>query len=512
MERRRFIGGLASLASGAPIAGGASSFLPAMAAPDSFDVRDFGARGDGRTDDADAILATIAAARGAFVRFPPGQYALGRDIVVPDTVNLIGTPDVSVLLPTKKGGVALSISTPAENRPTSRPASIYGLTIDGSRTRGSTGMLVGANTLSGRIRVSHVEIREFHGPRAVGLRVQDCVDTSFEYSYFGRNTVNVHIEGESPHLPTLARFNVCAFREADTVGILLRRGHMTTFSQCLIESNMEEGVLITVDPRRVALRTSFKECWFENNQRGADQATRFHVVCDGTNGGAELRISAAYFSGLSRAIRLRNTSNFVLDDVLVQPVADTIVTEGTNCNGVITNMPLNIALRLERLWKNTAEHDMIVVGNTRGVPPSANRMALDGWTLPGVKNADQAVVLQDGVGRGERTMVRRGHVTRVVVSILESPATHPATLEVQRSADAGRTWQAISGATIQFVTTAGSHITDVVAGAGRYGEGDLVRLAYRQTDGTAAAIRGSAAIEVEVDSWSTAMPATSVSK
>lgn len=504
MERRRFIGGVAGLALGGSSAPGSDS---TQASTDSVNVRDYGARGDAKSDDADAIVAAIAAAQGAVVRFPAGRYLLGRDLVVTDTVNLVGTPEVSVLLPTKDGGVGLSISTPANGLGTSKAASVYGLTIDGSHTRAATGMIVGATGVTGRVRLSHLEIRAFHGARAVGLRVRDCVDTSFEYSYFGRNTVNVLIEGNSRDLPTLTRFHVCAFREADTAGIQLRRGYMTSFAQCLIEANKQEGVKIGVTPGSTVLRTSFDQCWFEDNHhRAQDQADRFHVVCDGTDGTAEIRIANAYMSGLSRAIWLRNTVNFILDDVLVQPVANTIVTEGTNCSGVMTNMPLNVALRLDRIWKNTAEHDAIVVVGTRGVPPSANRMVLEGWRLAATETSDGLGVLQDHLGVAGRAMVRPGHVTRILVTVLASSAANPAVVEVQRSADAGRTWTAIRGASLAFVTTPGSHLVDVIPDAGQYGEGDLLRLVLRGTSEMAPTTNGSAAIEVEVDSWKTAVP------
>jgi hypothetical protein len=472
----------------------------------SLNVLDFGAKGNGQTDDADAILATIAAAHGAFVQFPPGQYLLGRELVLNDTVNLVGAPGRSLLIPTKNAGVALSISTPGENLATANPASIFGLTIDGSRTRGTTGMLVGATGTSGRIRASHLEIRSFRGPHAVGLRVCDCVDSSFEYSYFGRNTVNVHIEGNDPSLPTLTRFHVCSFREADTVGVQLRHGYMTSFLRCLFESNKGEGVEIKVPPKQTVLRTSIEGSWFENNHHlSPDQANRFHVLADGTDGTAEIRISGSYMAGVSRAIRLRNTVNFVLDDVLVQPVADTIVTEGNNCNGVITNMPLNVALQLERLWKNTAERDMIVVNGTRGIPPTAGRMVLDGWSFP-VQGTIGPQALPDGLGLLGRTMVRRGHITRIVANVIKGSERQSVRLEVQRSNDSGHTWQSVVGTAVQFLATPGSHVSDIEYERGLFHEGDFLRVALLDTADSRSVITGSVAIEVEVDSWSTAIP------
>lgn len=498
MERRRFIGGAAG------VVFGGSGLLsaeppPRGLAPDCLDVRDFGARGDGKTDDADAILAAIAAANGACVRLPAGQFLLGRELVVTDAVNLCGTPGVTVLLPTRDGGVGLSIDTTGNGVGTHRPSSIYGLTLDGSRTRGATGMVIGASRLSGRIRASHVEIRSFHGVQAVGLLIRDSVDTSFEYSYFGRNSVNLVVEGHDVSLPTLTRFQVCSFREADTVGILIRRGYMTSFAHCLIESNKQEGVHVVVAKGRTALRTSFNGCWFEDNHHAApDQPDRFHVLSDGTDGTSEIRIAAGYMAGASRAIRLLHTVNFVLDDVLVQPVADTIVTEGGN--GVLTNMPLNRAGRLEDIWKNINRHNAVVVGNTPHMSPWVSRTVLEGWSFPGEPSARGTHILRDGLSVAGRVMMRPGHVTRIAVTVVESQLSHPAAVDVERSPDAGRTWQTLAGATIQFVPTPGWHVADVPRGAGNFGEGDLLRLALRDSVGARPVVTGNVTVEIEIDS------------
>ena len=46
-------------------------------------IRDFGAKGDGRSDDTDAVQHAIEAT-GGFVEFPPGDYLLTRTV----TLNL----------------------------------------------------------------------------------------------------------------------------------------------------------------------------------------------------------------------------------------------------------------------------------------------------------------------------------------------------------------------------------------------------------------------------------------
>ncbi|MDS9997438.1 hypothetical protein C6W22_02185 [Bacillus atrophaeus] len=58
-----------------------------------YDISDFGATGDGQTDDSSAIQAAIDMAKkyhGGVVWFPPGNYRLGMGIVIEEFVTLVG--------------------------------------------------------------------------------------------------------------------------------------------------------------------------------------------------------------------------------------------------------------------------------------------------------------------------------------------------------------------------------------------------------------------------------------
>jgi hypothetical protein len=500
MERRRFIEGLAASAFASDV-GVRGPAVVAAGMQMCLDVRDFGARGDDKSDDADAIIRAITEAKGGFVCIPAGRYRLGRDLIFGTTVNLVGVPGRTILVPTRNGGVGLTLSTPTSEG-TTETSSLFGIKLDGASCRGSTGVLIGANDVTGRIRSSHLEVVGFHGDGAVGLRVQNSVDCSFEYSYFGRNTTNVVIEGVSADLPTLTRFHVCSFREADTVGVRIRRGYMTTFSQCLMEANKREGVRIEPPSRSTVLRTSFDRCWFEKNfLRAADQAQQFHFVADGTNAGAELRISEVYMSGLSKAIRLKNVVNFVLDDVLVQTAEGTIFTEGENCNGSIVNMPLNSALRLDRLWTNTAKHDMISVGTTRGAPSTSQRVDLSGWGFSGELTTGRSVPLVDRVAPLGRVVLRQASLTRIAATVLDGGASGPVLLSVQRSADGGGTWALVPGAEMSFDPTRGGHLQDFKPGNVRLTEGDVLRLQLRPGPNAPQRLSIEVSMELDVSSW-----------
>lgn len=66
-----------------------SAFLRTMM--DWVDVRDFGARGDGVTDDRAAFLAADAAAQGGEILVPAGTYLLGADVTLSAPVRFKGT-------------------------------------------------------------------------------------------------------------------------------------------------------------------------------------------------------------------------------------------------------------------------------------------------------------------------------------------------------------------------------------------------------------------------------------
>lgn len=83
---------------------------------DSFNVRDYGAVGDGTTNDYTAIQATITAAQanGGFVVFPPGRYVSNSTLTVQaDAVFLIGVGEASKQA-TSKGAVLINGSTTAD--------------------------------------------------------------------------------------------------------------------------------------------------------------------------------------------------------------------------------------------------------------------------------------------------------------------------------------------------------------------------------------------------------------
>ena len=69
---------------------------PSAIAGDAVSVRDFGARGDGTTDDTPAVRSALAASNA--VRFPPGVYVVTDGIDLPKSAPIkgMGAPQVVI--------------------------------------------------------------------------------------------------------------------------------------------------------------------------------------------------------------------------------------------------------------------------------------------------------------------------------------------------------------------------------------------------------------------------------
>jgi len=61
----------------------------------TFNVKDYGAKGDGKTLDEAAILKTIAAAKGAIVYFPAGNYLVKASFKLPRRALVKGDTNVN---------------------------------------------------------------------------------------------------------------------------------------------------------------------------------------------------------------------------------------------------------------------------------------------------------------------------------------------------------------------------------------------------------------------------------
>lgn len=143
LQRRGLPPALAALLTGATLAGGSVPEGPPVAA--IFDVRAFGARGDGTTDDLPAAAEAVAAVRaagGGVVAFPAGVYRFGSGAPLRldgDDLTLLGEPGAVI-----RASLGTQMLLRSEG---ARRLRIRGLTFEGTvgGTRGITMQLRGCS-------------------------------------------------------------------------------------------------------------------------------------------------------------------------------------------------------------------------------------------------------------------------------------------------------------------------------------------------------------------------------
>lgn len=99
LSRRGLLSGLAGVTAGRPARSAAPASRTAIPSSTATytNVRDFGAKGDGKVDDTRAIGAAIAAAPGGTVWFPPGIYVVSKTLALKAGSTYRGSNPSSVI-------------------------------------------------------------------------------------------------------------------------------------------------------------------------------------------------------------------------------------------------------------------------------------------------------------------------------------------------------------------------------------------------------------------------------
>jgi polygalacturonase len=123
----------------------AGGFVPAES--ETINVKDFGAKGDGRTNDTTAIKKALYSGKGKSVYFPEGTYLITESLTVKEKTTVYGSK--AVIKADGPGDSMLRIYGSG--------ISIHDLTIDGSRTflRGMTVMNGTSDFRAGKLTLLH---------------------------------------------------------------------------------------------------------------------------------------------------------------------------------------------------------------------------------------------------------------------------------------------------------------------------------------------------------------------
>lgn len=250
---------------------------------DVISVKDYGAKGDGVTDDTAAIQAAIDAyagaanlqpGQGATIHVPKGVYRTSAPIVVKRNISLVGDGGTSsVLRPlVSRSHDVIQVQN--------QEASVKGICA----REGDIGINMLSSTRNAVISECYMLYNR------VGLKTVDGYINTVKDSKMLFNSCGMVILGQS------YQFNVtsCVIDNNLTVvegkggcGVFLSGSSGVSFKDCTIEGNRNGGADtygVGVYIRGYNQRSVFDSCWFESN--GTDFGS--HVVLEGIKGGGAL--------------------------------------------------------------------------------------------------------------------------------------------------------------------------------------------------------------------------------
>lgn len=247
-------------------------------------VTDFGAVGDGTTDDTAAIneaKAACVAAGYPILFFPPGQYKTTSDLTFSGNFTIIGIPGKSLIVPSNATTVGVTLESVGTEM------YVFGLTIYGLNAPTKTGLKIGvAGTVSSRIVLHSCTSFYYSSANGIGLLVSDVVGLSIYDSLFYGCDTNVKVLASVANLPTRVNFTNCVISVAGGVGVDILGGRDIVLDRCDLESNGEQAIYIhptTISATNVPVSAIISGCWIEDNWSGSgSQATSYGIDIDGT--------------------------------------------------------------------------------------------------------------------------------------------------------------------------------------------------------------------------------------
>ena len=260
---------------------------------ESVSVKDFGAVGDGTTDDTVAIQAAITAVgNGGAVFFPAGTYVTSSTINA-SNVTLFGVGEESIIKPTVAVTNAILLNN-SINAATgfSYQSQVKDLFLEGQNTTGATGILLGTTVTTANYLISNVTINRFASSGGKGIDIRESVYAKIENCEIASCQKGIYINGTGTN-PTTTVVENCYIRANAEEGVLIENAWQATFRNCVFENNRSEGFKCKPEVTTGnGILISLEDCWFEDNQYGqASRTTLYSCVLDGSNASVSLSAS-----------------------------------------------------------------------------------------------------------------------------------------------------------------------------------------------------------------------------
>lgn len=236
----------------------------------SLDVKTFGAKGDGTTDDAAAIQAALDAAAvtsstsafGGIVWIPKGVYIVGSQLAMPGGVGIRGAGSEATYLKAKSTLSATSLIRNLHQDGTQEYASIEALTIDGNQAGGAVCSTAVVDLVSLFIN-SYVRDAIIMNGSNVGLRIAAAgtpggagpflVENTWSVNNVGHGILVEEVAGNAGAFNGVVFVNVTSEHQGTGKSAIYLKGNGSSGGWTLLNTHVEMGgsatsrVGITID-------------------------------------------------------------------------------------------------------------------------------------------------------------------------------------------------------------------------------------------------------------------------
>lgn len=232
-------------------------------------VKDFGAVGDGITDDTTALNKAFAIIN-ATVFIPRGTYLFTSDLAAPVCAAIIGEGQfASILKPGASCTRGLSIGS------ATYPGYFARFGLNGILTTNAIGIFFGEASSIG-CRAEEIYVQNFTGASAIAYRFGDVLKSHFKKLTAFQSQTGFKLQGVTGSFPTTLHFETCGASSITGIGESVITAYGTIHTNCWYESCGAEGVKIVAAGSDVE-KINWNSCWFEANNGNVN--TKYHFVC-----------------------------------------------------------------------------------------------------------------------------------------------------------------------------------------------------------------------------------------